>query len=152
VSGRRRQANNGRTLERLAQIKQFVEFALGPNRDAKATRESPSKLERFSIGRLRPAPITPVSVDAASKQACSPDHGYAAPIARAVGPLLGHRRTRARFSRSFGKPKLLVSQGETGARGMRTLVAGYPTNRISRKLTRPDRARPRPPPEYKSDS
>ena len=31
-------------------------------------------------------------------------------------------------------------------------MAGYPTNRISRKRTEPDRARPGPSPEYKRDS
>src|ERR1700680_340111 len=32
--------------------------------------------------------------------------------------------------------KFLVLQGETGARGIRTLVAGFPTNRISRPSER----------------
>jgi hypothetical protein len=37
---------------------------------------------------------------------------------------------------------------ERGARGIRTLVAGYPNNRISRKRTWPDWARLGPSPEY----
>jgi hypothetical protein len=45
--------------------------------------------------------------------------------------------------------KFLVVDGETGARGIRTLVAGFPTNRISRKRTEPGWPRLEPSPEYK---
>jgi hypothetical protein len=82
------------------------------------------------------------------------DSRLPATVERVVEKLAVHQRgrqslRRAAWSKSLGlrwdsdisgraafalidNAKFLVLQRETGARGIRTLVAGYPTNRISR--------------------
>ena len=49
---------------------------------------------------------------------------------------IGTQTPAATIFAPIDKAKFLVLQWETGARGIRTLVAGYPTNRISRSRER----------------
>src|SRR6202049_5278832 len=61
---------------------------------------------------------------------------------------IGTQTPAATIFAPIDKAKFLVLQWETGARGIRTLVAGCPTNRISRKRTQPDSPRLEASPEY----
>jgi hypothetical protein len=55
---------------------------------------------------------------------------------------------RIRLDWGIGMSEQIRDNHTLGARGIRTLVAGYPTNRISRKRTGPDWPRLGPSPEY----